>query len=204
MRFTCGWFLLLGFALCLSSANGAPVIHHLTMDDLPSQPVHGLAHDTGVEFAFTVNGQPSDDATYAAFGPNVTIFIADPSIEGDATGTLFVGFPEPVPFVQFGVARSVSARGTLAVVEVFDAENVSQGVTNLSLIPMPTFAEGQFTYNGAPISRLTLSFAPPPALGRFAFDNLRFGVIPEPATSGLAVVMAGMVGLLRRGRRTRA
>jgi hypothetical protein len=201
MRFkACSPFLLV-LALAVSRACGAPaVVYHLTMDDLPLQPVHGLAHELGVEFAFTVNGQPSDDALYASGGPGTTTFIQDPSIEGNSMGTLFVGFSEPVPFVQFGVARSEIARGVAAIVEVFDAENVSQGVTNLSLLPMLTYPEGQFTYNGTPISRFTLRFAPAPAAGRFAFDNLRFGAIPEPATGAIVAAVAGMLGAMRRRR----
>ena len=201
MKFSTACSLSLALGLLFSWPDDARAhVFHLTMDDLPNQPVHGLTHDSGVEFAFTVNDQSSDDARYGANGPGTTTFVADPSIEGNSSGVLSVGFPEPVPFVQFGVARNVNTRNTTAVIELFDAENASRGVTNLSLVPMPTFAEGQFTYDGAPISRFTLSFAPQPAVGRFAFDNLRFGVIPEPGAGMLAVLMVGMLGSVRRGR----
>jgi hypothetical protein len=201
MRFSSGCSILLALGLLFSSLEDVRAhVFHLTMDDLPNQPVHGLAHESGVEFAFTIDGQPSNDAEYAAGGPQTTTFIEDPSIEGNSAGILFVGFSEPVPFVQFGVARSVNTRSTHAVIELFDADNVSTGVTNLNLIPMPMFAEGRFTYNGPPISRFTLGFSPQPGVVRFAFDNLRFGVIPEPSTVVLAVVMVGMLGCGRRWR----
>jgi hypothetical protein len=176
----------------------------LTMDDLPFQPVNGLVHPSGVSFAFTVGGNPNLDANYNSFGPGVTTFISDPSIEGTTAGVLQVFFPASYNSVSFGLAASAIAP-TSVNVELFDALNVSLGITPLLLSPMPTFAENQFVYTGANLSRLRLDLTPSLNAGRFAFDNLRLdnvSTIPEP-TSFTIFSLVSLGGWVLASRRRR-
>ena len=173
----------------------------ITMDDLPFQAVHGLVHPTGVQFGFTVGGIPSFDANYASGGPGAGVFIADPSIEGSTAGVLSIVFPAPTPIFEFGLARSDFAEIPAgAAVELFDASNASLGVTNLPLSPLVGFSEGQFTYSGTPIKRATVDFTTDGFSPRFAFDNLTFRLIPEPATLLLGLVGCASALSARRRR----
>ena len=195
-------FLLAAALTATFSSSARAVDYLLTMDDLPAQPVHGLAHATGVEFGFTVGGVASLDATYALGGPGSIAFIQDPSIEGTSAGILYVGLPEPAYTVQFGVARSLLTPSN-ATVELFNVSNELIATRNVELTPMPMFAEGLFVYRGPSVSRFTVSF-PSPAT-RFAFDNLLIRIIPEPASlvlacGGLGLMLCG--GRLHRVRRT--
>ena len=191
------FFFFAGALSCaLGSSAYATFSTLLTMDDLPLQPVHGLAHPSGVEFAFTVGGAGSNDANYASGGPESITFVQDPSIEGNSAGILFVNFPGPANVVRFGVARSVPGTSS-ATVELFNAANVSLGAQNLALTAMPMFAEGLFSHRGQAVSRFTLSF--PGQVSRFAFDNLFFQIVPEPGSIALAGMGIGIVAL--RGRR---
>jgi hypothetical protein len=166
----------------------------LTMDDLPMQPVHGLVHPSGVQFIFMIGRTPSLEANYASGGPGSIVFVQDPSIEGPSNGMLSMTFPVATPILRFGVARSIPT-ATSALVELFDAANVSLGVTSMPLAPMPFFAEGQFNHSGPGVKRATVRFIAPDS--RFALDNLVFSVVPEPS-SCLFVCCAGLYWRARR------
>jgi hypothetical protein len=201
MQASCTRSLLLAMSMALIAPTSWASNFTLTMDDLPMQPVNGLVHPSGVTFGFTVSGRPNDDARYAAGGPGSIEFVQDPSIEGTATGVLSIRFSQPATPISFGVARNLFNTST-ANVELFDATNTSLGVQVLPLAPMPTYPEGRFSHSGQAISRLTVSF-PPPDQSRFAFDNLSFRLIPEPATlvMALAAVAFGLAGRQRRNCR---
>jgi hypothetical protein len=174
----------------------------ITMGDLPTQSVDGLVHPTGVQFGFTVGGVPNTDARYASGGPGSTTFVQDPSIEGTTAGVLAIIFPSPTPIVRFGVARLTGetiANG--AAVQLFNAANVSLGITNLPMTAMPTFAEAQFAYSGTAVKRMTVDFtvSPVSTSPRFAFDNLVFRV-PEPRSA--AMLMLGWLAMVVRRRNT--
>lgn len=174
----------------------------LTMGDLPLQPVNGLVHPSGVQFGFTVGGVASTDAYYHSSGPGPITYVQDPSIEGTVDGVLSVIFPAPTPTVKFGLARSnLFAIPNGAAVELFDAANTSLGITSLNLNPMPNYAEVQFTYSGTAVKRMTVGF---PGFagtgGRFAFDNLAFIPVPEPAS---VILMCGGFALSFASSRSR-
>jgi hypothetical protein len=197
--------LAAAFFLCAASNAFAAGEIVLTMDDLPTQPVNGLMHPTGVQFGFTVVGAASLDATYHGGGPGIITFVQDPSIEGTVNGVLSVTFPNPTPSVRFGLARNATTQLTNgATVELFDASNVSLGTINLALNPMPMFAEGQFTYSGSAVKRMTVGF--PEGFGsngRFAFDNLLFQPIPEPVSAVMwvgGIIFAAWSSRLHRPR----
>jgi hypothetical protein len=172
----CAFFIATVLVATTASHAATPDIT-LTMDDLPTQPVHGLIHPSGVQFGFTVGRTPSLDANYASGGPGPITFVQDPSIEGPSNGVLSITFPSPTPVVRFGVARSIG-NSTSAIVELLDESSVSMGITTLTLDPMPLFAEGQFDYSGPPVKRAIVRFDAPET--RFALDNLVFRIVPEP------------------------
>jgi hypothetical protein len=91
--------LVLGLSayLILGTANPALAARvTLTFDELAPQPADGLSF-MGVTFGFTVGGNPSTDARYGGSGPGQICFVQDPSLEGDAAGTLQLDFAVPTP-----------------------------------------------------------------------------------------------------------
>jgi hypothetical protein len=160
-------------------AGAAPVI--LTFGELPFQPVDGLSF-MGVTFHFTVDGVSSMDANYDSGGPGVITYVQDPSLEGNAAGTLTLDFDAPTPVLQFGVA--LSAGGALAAgcsIELFDSDLSSIGIIDVATASIISFTEGRFSYRGRPVSRAAITFNSDRA-ARFAFDNLTFddGLAPVP------------------------
>src|SRR5712691_5906007 len=90
--------------LVFSHAAGAATVV-LAFDELPFQPVDGLSF-MGVTFHFTVGGVSSTDANYDSGGPGTITYVQDPSLEGNAFGTLTLDFDVPTPALQFGIALS--------------------------------------------------------------------------------------------------
>jgi hypothetical protein len=190
---TCTFFAAAVLAVTATSRAATPDVT-LTMDDLSTQPVHGLIHPSGVQFGFLIGREPSLDAIYASNGPGPIIFVQDPSIEGPSNGVLSMTFAVPTPILRFGVARSITTSAS-AMVELFDVMNVSHGVTSLTLDPMPQFAEGQFNYSGPAVKRATVRFVAPDT--RFALDNLVFRVVPEPSSYAF-LCCSGLIWLAAR------
>jgi hypothetical protein len=164
---------------CSRAAGAAPVT--LTFDELPFQPVDGLSF-MGVTFHFTVGGVPSTDANYDSGGPGTITYVQDPSLEGDAAGTLTLDFDAPTPVLQFGVALlSGAPLAAGCSVELFDSDLASLGVIDVATASIISFTEGRFSYRGRPVSRAVITFNSDRA-ARFAFDNLTFddGLAPVP------------------------
>src|SRR5262249_11913201 len=151
----------------------------LTFDELPFQPIDGL-HFKGVTFGFTINGVHSTDAHYDAFGPGVTTYTSDPSLEGNANGVLTLDFDQPLSFIQFGVALSTHATLTSgATVKLYDPSTALIGVFPVSTSPGGFFfTSGQFSYSGSLVSRAIVSFNSA-AASRFVVDNLLVTGIPD-------------------------
>jgi hypothetical protein len=151
----------------------------LTFDELPFQPVDGL-HFKGVTFGFTINGVHSTDADYHAFGPGVTTYTSDPSLEGNANGVLTLDFDQPLSFIQFGVALSTHATLTSgATVKLYDPSTALIGVFPVSTSPGGFFfTSGQFSYSGSLVSRAVVSFNSA-AASRFVVDNLLVTGTPD-------------------------
>ncbi len=143
----------------------------LTMDELPFQPVDNLSFN-GVTFDFKVGGSDSTDANYHSAGPGSITYVQDPSIEGNAAGTLTLDFAQVASAVNFGVALSTSSPLSPGFsVQVFDANLASLGVFPTNTQPLVSHTEGQFSYSGVPARRLVVTFNTSQA-SRFAFDNL--------------------------------
>jgi hypothetical protein len=168
---------ILGLSASLLLAGAIPIaaaIVVITFDDMPPQPADGLHHPLGVTFGFTVAGAPSNDATYGGAGPGQICFVQDPSLEGNAAGTLTLDFDVPTASVEFGVAlSSFDSLPVGATVELFDASLTSLGVFDVPTEPCVSFTEGQFSYLGPDlVSRAAITFFS--SAGRFAVDNLTF------------------------------
>lgn len=144
----------------------------LHFNELPFQPVDGLSY-LGVNFAFAVNGQPSTDAHYNAFGPGQIRYVQDPSLEGNASGTLTITFDNPTPTLQFGVALSTT--NTLdsgCQVQLFDSDSLPLATYDVVTSRIVSFSESRFSYNGRRVSQVVITFYAP--AGRFALDNLTY------------------------------
>jgi hypothetical protein len=181
--------LLIAAALCFGLLLFSPLgvaraatTTTLTFDELATQPVDGL-NFSGVTFHFDVAGAPSSDANYASFGPGTTTYVQDPSLEGNAAGTLTLAFDQPVTALEFGVALSTNQTLTPG----FSVELFSPGGSSLGVTPVDTavtsfpFTEGKFTYSGAPVGRAVVTFSAQAA--RFALDNLKFTTGPAQPVS---------------------
>lgn len=160
-----------------SAANPRPLTT-LDFTEVPRQPVDGLSLQ-GVSFAFSIGGVPSTDANYNSGGPGNITYVQDPSLEGNAKGTLTITFARPTWFVQFGVALSTFA--TLpagATVNVIGPTGKLRGVFTVATSPLVTFTEGQFTYDHSRTKQLVITFDSSAAL-RFALDNLTYQQVPQ-------------------------
>ncbi|HEX5733687.1 MAG TPA: hypothetical protein VF131_12700 [Blastocatellia bacterium] len=150
----------------------------LRFDELPFQPVNGLQF-RGVRFSFFINGVPSDDAFYNALGPGIQTFVQDPSLEGNALGTLVLDFPAITPSLIFGVARNTSTPLVPGMFVVFvDEAGNSIGPFSLNLAPTfpGGFSENIFNFIGGPflVRRAIITFPFAGVAPRFAIDNLTY------------------------------
>lgn len=149
----------------------------LRFDELPFQPVNGL-QIRGVQFFFSINGEPSNDAVYNGSGPGIQTFVQDPSLEGNAEGTLTLEFPALTPTLSFGVARNTfTPLSPGVVVFLFDAGGNPFATIPLNLAPTfpGGFSEGLFNYGGpTPVRRAIIIFPFAGIAPRFALDNLTY------------------------------
>ncbi len=187
--------------IALGTGGVAQATTTLTFDELPFQSVDDLNVE-GVTFDFKIDGIDSPDASYNFLGPGSINFVDDPSLEGNAAGTLTLDFDLFVSELQFGVALSTLDVELIPgfTVELFDLGFNSLGVTPVDTNPLVSFSEGLFTYTGAPVKRAVVNFNETFA-DRFAFDNLTFtapiakAAQPIPETvSGLSLIVMGALG----------
>lgn len=189
-----GVILVLAMLMPTGAAEAAST---LTFDELPHQSVDGLSYE-GIAFGFTVDGNPSTDAYYGAIGPGALTYLQGKALEGNARGTLTLDFASPISHLEFGLALNTRRPLTEAfTVELFDESLASLGILSRSANPLIYWSEGQFSYNGAPISRAVVDFNEQYAR-RFAIDNLGANTIPAPGAILLGSIGVSCVGWLRR------
>ena len=178
---------------CASAAMAGTVT--LTMDEVPFQPINGLAVTKGgITFTFS---DPGGQMLYkASNGGNLT-YVQDPTIEG-LNDTFSVAFSVPVSSVQFGMAASSFTPVTIATVTFYNGATQIATMTLHSSLTDP-FAEGQLTFSSPTITSMTIA---PPAgatFPAFALDNLTVttaaSTVPDSSPLTLALMTIGIVGL---------
>ena len=174
--------LLLTVVLVVMSAG--PVLAKkplttLAFDELPFQPVDGL-YFNGVTFGFQIGGFSSNDAWYHAGGPGQITYVQDPSLEGNAMGTLTLTFDQPTTVVEFGVALGyIPIPDPLPAGATVDLYRPGKGWLR-QIIPLttsPTIAfwtEGLFSYSGPAVKTVVITFDRQSGATRFMLDNLKF------------------------------
>jgi hypothetical protein len=181
----------------------------ITFTELPTQPVNGVSLE-GVTFADTTG------ATFNAPNGGQLTYVQDPCLEGNNAGeALTLTFATPTPFLQFGVALSTQATVPVAVTVVLSGPSGPLGThtAGVKIHNGGAFSDGQFTYEGAPVTTANITFNAAAATS-FGFDNLTFGTpdatVPIPALDNKAmallmlfVIVAGAWLLRRRQLRTR-
>lgn len=152
----------------------------LTMDEIATQPVDGLSF-SGVTFAFTVNGMPSTDANYHAYGPGQMEYVQDPSIEGTIYGTLVMVFDKPTTEVAFGVAlETMYDVEDAVIVKLYrPGAGLLRETVDLDGHPVILWTEAQYTYSGPAVKTVEITFQPAFGASRFALDNLVFHKHPQ-------------------------
>ncbi|MCZ6794801.1 MAG: IPT/TIG domain-containing protein, partial [Planctomycetota bacterium] len=155
----------------------------LTFDELATQPVDGLSF-MGVTFRFEIGGVASDDARYRGSGPGTTKFLADPTLEGSASGILTLEFDVPTPILEFGVGLSTTVAVDPGItVELFDSGG-SFTVLDVELPSTGGFAQTRFSHAGTPVRRAVIDFNET-AAARFAIDNLTFDLTVDTDEDGI-------------------
>jgi hypothetical protein len=171
-----GVLILLGLS---DTADARRQLLTLTMDELTPQPADDLVVAGGVRFDFKINGADSSDATYGSGGPGTTAFVQDPSLEGNAAGTLTVSFSHPTTVVRFGVAlASFGTFNDAVTVRVYNPGGHLKTTVVLDTTSPVSFSEAQFVHNGSAVGRIVVSFDSSVA-PRFAFDNLTLRAPPR-------------------------
>lgn len=186
-------------AMAASFDAAAAGLGPLAVIDFESAPV-GVFNNLAVAPGVTMDGidisSNDQEIRNAPVGPPDGLF----GYNTTAGGTQFVGmlagdltFTFSTPIQSFGAYIS----GTQLA---FNTITFFDGSTQVIPVPLPSATAGGvtfvgFTDAGQQISSVTIS-----SIGDLlGVDDVRFGVVPEPGTSVLAVI--GLVGLIAIGRR---
>ena len=202
VRAAARWAVFTFLILMVSvTALAAPAI--IRFDELPAQPAHGLSFQ-GVTFFFNIGGAPSSDATFGGGGPGFGLFVQDPSLEGNARGSLWLLFPTPTPYLVFGLARSsVTPLVSGAVVDLFDANFSFIARKQLATYPYVSFSENLFyspPTTTPPVRLVRIVFPQGDTAQRFALDNLTYDLpAGAPRTSSTNAMEAMVRASLRAG-----
>jgi len=135
---------------------------------------------------------PSTDAYCNSGGPGFITYVKDPSLEGDATGTLTLDFSQPLSGLGFGLAlNTFDFLSPGFSVELFNPTLTSIGMFPTDTALLVSFTEGQITFSSPLVGEAVINFNS--NAGRFPFDNLTFTSVPEPAT--MLLISSGLLGL---------
>lgn len=160
--------------------------------------IHGESFG-GVDFFFTIDGIGSDDAILDS-GPGPTNNIAIANIEGNALGVLSMELPGPQQRIGYGWGMSAMGGVSTTHVSLYDANDTLLGTLMMNGSPDPAFNGGFLgVASSQAFTRADVSWSGDGP--RFAFDNLRFDAVPEPATAAQALLAALVIGWGGRRRR---
>jgi len=149
------------------------------------QPVDGKTF-SGVLHHFTIGGIPSNSAIIDD-GPGNTNHITVANIEGPASGTLSLLFPQPENRLGYGYAiLNTFIVLNATTVQLFDAGHNLLGSLSATGSPDPFFTGGFLGVESTvPFTLAEVTFNLNAAQA-FAFDNLEFeptaALVPEPAS----------------------
>ncbi len=180
-------------AVLLTGASHAATVS-LTFDEL-SAPADGLTVKS-VTFSYTLNGSPSDQAHYGAYGPGESLYISDPSLLGNPAGILGWTFAHAAESFEFGVGLNTSGLPvTAATVSIFDSGNALLAAIPVTFVTELFFLEAKVSYAASDIRSVSIDFDESQA-GLFAVDNLIYSsaAVPEPSSWLLTACGAGLVG----------
>jgi hypothetical protein len=185
--------LMLVFGIPFCSADTV-----INFGELAMQNANGVSIDGA---AFGYSGPEGTEAIYGYSLGIPTENLSDPVLYGATAGTLTVSFAGPTTIVSFDIVL-----GTAASVEDGYNVDLSDGGTDVfsqsyDVDPEVILAEDVFSYSGAPIDLLTLTFpntvdSDSNQVASFAIDNLTFD---PPATPEPGAVSLLTIGLLTLG-----
>jgi hypothetical protein len=153
----------------------------------------------GITFSYTEFGSPSPAACFGCgqFGSG-TMFIQDPELSGPSDGVLTMDFTTPITSLSFDVALDTPDVLTPGyTVSSFDSTGDLLGVDPIETAPFVAFSEGLFSYSGAPVSSVSLSFDGDDS-NNFSLGDLSFVPVPEPTSLSALAVGLFVVGWVRR------
>lgn len=168
---------------------------------------------------FSVSGTP---ATYGGFGfytSDQYDFLSGRAFELGVDSLLTITFPQPVSFLQFGLAHSGSMDllegfSPLGPVTLYEAETGGIGFAPASIsdplaTPVGNVTERQFIHDPAGIRRVEIAFpfGLPFDFGQtLALDNLAFELVPDiepiPEPSTWLLMLAGIASFAAMRRRS--
>ena len=151
----------MGLVGLTASSALAQTTRQLTFDDLEFGNADGQSIG-GVSFAFQIGGASSTDAFVASYGPGTMTYVSDPSLTGNAGGTLLLDFLTPTPRLEFGVAVSSGLALNDAIqVQLLDDAGATLGqyAIDTSVSGPLGFSEVLFAHLGPAVSRAQVSFA---------------------------------------------
>jgi hypothetical protein len=199
--------LIAAFVLAAPFAAGGAFADTITFGEVPpntpldSPTFSGAPFLTvdGVTFSYTEFGSPSPAACFGCgqFGSG-TLSIQDPELSGPSDGVLTMSFATPVTALSFDVALDTPDVLTPGyTVSLFGGTGASLGVDPIETVPLVAFTEGLFSYSGAPVSSVSISFDANDS-NNFGLGDLSFVPVPEPASLSVLAVGLFAMGWVRR------
>lgn len=186
----CGRILLLVALSFASQAFAGTAL--LNFDEFGTSPLIdvGSVSGVGVSFLFL----PGTALYNGSIGDGSTVNLTDPVLQGPTSGTLMIGFDNPIDSLSFDIAlESVDVISNAYTVTI--GGNIISGDT----APQVVFSEGRFVYSAVGTfssAMITFSDAAP----EFAIDNFAFGA-PEPSTGFLMAGAATALALLQLAKK---
>lgn len=201
--------LLLSIAVLfgIQSTSWASTIRFSELGTLSLIDVNGI-YLQGVLFGFSPDQAWFNQEVGTAGNAVLSV---DPVLAGPTSGVLSLTFDTPTPLLQFDIIlqsiftiddSALGANGGPAYTVRLSDGTVRTGAT--TPLPGGVYSEGEFLYEGPPVTSAEISFftgvdAGGTAVGAFGLDNLTTTAVPEPAT--FLILGAGLLAVGLRKRR---